>query len=132
MMLHKLRPELNIDSELCEINKFITHFKFKEKFPRANAQGSGSANSVGVQPATGQTGYTALRNRNVAQIHPMNDNPAALIHARKNADVNLNDSNHASFNDEDDDSDNEWQSQMFDPNAAVVIANNNDKVNQAT
>jgi hypothetical protein len=28
---------------------------------------------------------------------------------RKNADVNLNDSNHASFNDEDDDSDSEWQ-----------------------
>lgn len=69
-------------------------------------------------------GYTALRHRNAAKVLPIIENPDALINAKKNADVNLNDSNHASFNDNDD-SDNEWQAQMFDPDAAVVVGTNN-------
>jgi hypothetical protein len=62
----------------------------------------------------------------------MNDNPAALINARKNADVNLNDSNHASFNDEND-SEEEWQEQLFNPDAAIVVGSQgNDKADAQT
>lgn len=121
LMLHKYRPESV--NEICEINKIITNFKFSEKFVQTGKE-SAAVSSSGANGKVAPAGYTALRNRNAAQVHPIIDNPAALINAKKNADVNLNDSNHASFNDNDD-SDNEWQAQMFDPDAAVVVGTNN-------
>ena len=124
-MLHKYRPESV--NEICEINKIITNFKFSEKINQTG-KGSAAVPSSGTNGKVASAGYTALRHRNVAQVHPIIDNPAALINSKKNADVNLNDSNHASFNDNDD-SDNEWQAQMFDPDAAVVIGNNNQPTN---
>jgi len=45
LVLHKLKPLLtDLEDELCEINKLITHFTFKEKFVANSKDKSGSQN----------------------------------------------------------------------------------------
>lgn len=62
ILLHKLRPTQDSETEMLEIEKVVTDFKFKERYTNISKNNQNSA----IPPIS-----LPLRNRNaVAKIHP--------------------------------------------------------------
>ncbi len=120
-MLHKLRPDIlpSDDEELCEINKLVTQFNFKERFPQRSNLAKVAPGDNQLRPAP-TNGYIPLRNKaNLEKVHPMINGDTVMEPTQKNG----NDSNHASFNDNEG-SENEWQEGMFDAEKPYEILPN--------